>query len=385
MLKDQDIIYFSNDWDADNKTSSHHIAEQLAKHNRLLYVESSGLRAPKSSAHDIRRIGRKIGKFFKGARKVGDSVYVFSPMLIPLHRFGFIRALNQRILVSSLSSMCRQLGFKNPIVWIVIPHMVTVIGKLQEKLVVYYCVDSFSSLPNVESSAIAQYDQELTKKADIIFTPSQPLYEEKKQVNANTFLSPHGVDVEHFGKVQDANLPIPEDIARIKKPIIGFFGLIEHWVDLKLIRYIAERKPEYSLVLIGRVAQDINGLKDIPNVYFLGPRNYEELPAYAKAFDVALLPYVLNKQVYNANPIKLREYLAGGKPVVSVTSPEIEKFRDVIAIADSYEDFVFCIESSLKENSAQKIKSRIDKVIDCSWEGRFDNIAKIVHSFLENK
>jgi len=385
MLKNQNIIYFANDWNADNRTSSHHIAEQLAKYNRILYVESSGLRAPRTSLHDTKRIIRKIKNFIKGIKRINNSVFVFSPLLIPLHRFGFIRKSNQLILVSQLRLLCRRLGFKNPILWIVIPHMVSVVGKLNEKLVVYYCVDNFSSLPHVEAFAISQYDRKLTEKANIVFTPSQPLYKEKKKINANTFLSPHGVDVRHFNKAVDIDLTVPEDIARIKKPIIGFFGLIEHWVDLKLIGYIAVNKPEYSLVLIGRVAQDISYLKNIPNVYFLGPRPYEQLPAYAKAFDVALLPYVLNRQVYNANPIKLREYLAAGRAVVSVRTPDIENFRDVVSIADSYETFLASIDSSLRENSLAKIKSRMEKVADSSWENRFENISNIVVSFLQRE
>src|SRR3989338_6879874 len=173
MLYNQDIIYFSNDWDADNKTSSNHIAKQLCRFNRLLYVEASGLRAPKLSPHDIKRIFLKIIKFIRGARKVDSRVYVFPPFLLPFHRFSFVKLINKFILIYSLKKVCKKLGFKNTILWIVIPHISTVVGNLNEKLVVYYCVDDFSSLPGVKSEAIARLDKELSKKADVIFTRSE--------------------------------------------------------------------------------------------------------------------------------------------------------------------------------------------------------------------
>lgn len=385
MLCNHDIIYFSNDWHADNRTSSHHIAKQLCRFNRMLYVEASGLRVPRADPHDIKRIIRKIINFIRGARKVDSQVYVFSPFLLPFYAYSFVKLINKFILIYSLKKECKKLGFKNPILWILIPHISVVVGNLNEKLVVYYCVDDFSSLPGVKSEAIAQLDKELSKKADIIFTPSLPLYEKKKQINENTFLSPHGVDFAHFSKAVYNHLPVPEDIKAIKKPLIGFFGLIENWIDLDLVKYIAKTKPEWSIVMIGRIVKDISNFKGMPNVHFLGARPYKLLPNYAKVFDVAIIPYILNAQVYNANPIKLREYLAAGKPVVTVRSPEIEKFSDVVKISDTYDEFVCKIEIALRENSEEKIKQRIEKVKDSSWENHFEKVSNIVSSYLTKK
>ncbi len=378
MLRGQDIIYFSNEWDADNKTSSHHIAGQLGKHNRILYVEASGLRSPSLSSHDIGKIFRKIKRFVQGLRCVDDNIYVYTPFILPFHKYKIIQRLNAFLLVFFLRTKCRELNFKNPILWIIIPHMVKIIGNLNEKITVYYCVDDFSSLPGVDAGAVALFDRELSSKADIIFTPSEPLYHKKRMLNLNTFLSPHGVDLLNFSKVFDDALPVPDDIKAIKKPIIGFFGLIEKWVDLDLVRYIAQKKPEWSVVMIGRMAQEINGFSEIENVYFLGPRRYETLPLYAKLFDIAIMPYALNNQVINANPIKLREYLAMGKPVVTVRTPETEKFSDVVRISDGHGSFVRNIEEALNKDSEEDIKKRSDRVKDSSWESRVDKISSIV-------
>jgi len=385
MIQGKDIVYFSNDWDADNRTSSHHIARQIARNNRLLYVESSGLRSPNASARDVKKIFRKICKALYGIRRIDENTFVYSPMLLPFHKFKVIQWINKHMLVHSLRNICKKLKFEHPILWIIIPHMFVVAGSLNEKLRVYYCVDDFSSLPGVDPDSVAQFDTLLTKEADIIFTPSEPLYRKKKEINVNTFLSPHGVDIEHFSKALKEGLSIPDDMAVIKKPIIGFFGLIEKWIDLELIKYIARMKPEWSIVLIGRVAQDISGFSSLSNVHFLGAKPYGSLPCYAKAFNVAVIPYVLNNQVFNANPIKLREYLSMGKPVVSVRTPEVEKFADVVKISDTYDDFVSNITQALKETSEQCVKQRTEKVKDSSWDKRFERISDIVNQALEKK
>ncbi len=385
MLQGHDIFYFSNDWRADNKTSSHHIAGQLKKHNRLFYIEASGMRAPSASAHDLRRIWKKASEFLKGPQQVEDNVYVFSPLILPFHKFGAVRKINEWLLAASLSGVCRKYKVNAPILWMVSPHMSTVIGKLKEKLVVYYCVDDFSSLPGVNEGSIRSFDRDLTQKADVVFTPSLPLYEKKRALNSHVHLAPHGVDLEHFRKVFDPGLAVPEDMKQIPRPIIGFFGLIEKWVDLELIKFIAEKRKNYSVVLIGRVVQDITMFAGLPNVFFLGSRPFKVLPEYAKLFDVATMPYVLNDQVFNANPIKLREYLAMGKPTVSVTNPEILQFADVVKIANGYDDFLNKIDEALRENTPELVARRVARVQDSSWEERFKKISSIVEDQLANK
>lgn len=381
-LSGHDIVYFSNDWSADNRTSSRHIVDQLSQKNKILYVESSGLRVPSTNVHDIKRIFEKLKRFFYGPQIVRKNVYRFSPLLLPFHRYDVVQKINRILLVYSIRKVCTQLNFKRPILWVIIPHMASLIGSLNEKLVVYYCVDDFASLPGVESNIITQFDRELTKRADIVFTPSKMLYEKKIKVNKNTYLSPHGVDVKHFSKVLDDTIDIPKEISHIKKPILGFFGLIERWIDLNLIEYLAKYNENWSIIMIGRIAQPITKFKKITNVYFLGPRKYESLPNYARHFDVALIPYVLNKQVMNANPIKLREYLAMGKAIVSVRTPEIEKLADVVRISDGYESFARNVEIALNENSEKQIKKRTELVKDSSWESRFERISRIVSNYL---
>jgi len=382
MLKGQNIMYFSNDWAADNRTSSHHIVRQLAKHNKVLYVESSGLRAPKASSHDLFRLLRRLRKMFRAPRKVHENIFVISPFLLPFHKYPIVKKINQHLLIRRIKGDARKLELQDPILWIIIPHMAVVAGRLNEKMVVYYCVDDYSSFPGVDATRIAEYDAALTKKANIIFAPAETIYRKKRNVNPSTFLSPHGVDIPHFSKVFDDTLLVPEDIKEIAHPIIGYFGLIEKWIDLELIRYLSENKPEYSFVMIGRVAQDISAFKNINNVHFLGSKAYKDLPKYGRLFDATIIPYVLDYQVHNCNPIKLREYLAMGKPVISVRTPETEKFSDVIEIADSHDEFSEKIKRSLSGNDEAAVTERRTRVKDLSWENRFAEISETIEDSL---
>src|SRR5205823_13347203 len=160
---------------------------------------------------------------------------------------------------------------------------------------------------------------------DLVFVVSETLLETKRRLNANTWTSPHGVDFEHFRRAQDADLAAPDDAAGLPRPIIGYFGSLEKWIDFELIDYLAEHRPQWTFLLVGRVAVPAGRLSQRPNVRWLGRRPYESLPAYGKLFNAAIIPFRINQQTLHCNPLKLREYLAMGKPIVSVDFPEVRK------------------------------------------------------------
>jgi len=383
VLKNEQIIYVSNAWFNENKTSSHHVAEVLAKHNRVLYIEASGQRAPKASGRDIKKIFAILGKVWKNPVQVEPNIHLYSPLILPLHKYAAIRKLNNILIKFMMRRACRKVGFDNPILWIFLPHYSSIIGSVNSKFIVYYCVDEYSSQPNVNTEMIKSMEDVLLKKADVVFAVSDNLLENKRKKNPNTFLSMHGVDVEHFMKCQDEKTVIPADIADIPKPIVGFIGLIEEWIDLDLIKYLATKREDVSFVFIGRVAQDISRLESFKNVYFLGQRPYRDLPNYLKAFDVGMMPYKMNTQVINSNPKKLREYLASGKPVLSVPVREVLKYKDLVHVADNYEEYYICMNSALEDNSEERIAARIDSIQDESWDAKVDRISNIIKNSLE--
>ncbi len=373
------FLYFGNDWYAENRTSSHHIARRLARQNRLYYIECPGLRAPSGSRRDLQKIWIKLRRFLSGPQPVAENLKVWTLLQLPFHRFALIRRLNVFLVLATLRWLMWREGIRRPLTWFVIPHLASIVGRLGEQMSVYYCTDDYSAMPGVIERVVRLMDEATTRKANLVFVASETLLEPKLRLNPNTYVSPHGVDVQHFGQAQDCRLPVPVEMAGMSHPIVGFFGLIERWIDLDLIHFLAESRPCWTFVMIGRLAAPAEELQRLPNVHFLGKRAYEDLPIYGKQFDVGILPYHLNRQVIHANPLKLREYLAMGKPVVSVSTNEIDKYADVVEIAHSHEEFLGKLDVVLSRPSTPaEIQRRLDRVAAESWDARLERVLTIV-------
>jgi glycosyltransferase involved in cell wall biosynthesis len=377
------IVYFGNDWFADNRTSSHHIARWLAQRYRLYYIECPGLRAPKKSGRDFKKIFVKLWRFLRGAKTAEGRVKVRTLLQLPFHRFRFVRWLNRLLISATLHWMMWRERIKNPITWFMIPHLSSVVGRLNERLAVYYCIDDYSTLPDVDQEAVRAMDAELTRKADLVFVSAQSLLDLKLPLNPNTYFSPHGVDFHLFSQAQDNKVPVPADTAHLKHPVVGFFGLIERWIDFELIDYLARQRPEWTFLFIGRLAVPDAELPQRPNLHFIGQRAYEALPAYGKQFDVAIIPFRLTPVILHANPLKLREYLAMGKPIVSVSTPEIDKYADVVGVARSPEEFLGKLDAALGNSpSGLETQRRMDRVAAESWEARLEEVNRTVNAHL---
>ncbi len=406
MIQGHDIICFCNDW-AGDPLSKKQIVTRLAKHNRILWVNSTGNRNPTASAHDFQRAWKKLKEFGGGCRQVAENIHVFSPLVIPFHGSRAARAFNQRFYAACLRRACRKLRFRNPIVLTFVPSSADVIGSLNAKLVIYYCVDEYSQFSGTNKEAILSMERKLMERSGLVIVSADRLLESKREYNRNTFLITHGVDVEHFRKACLANTEIPADCpqpegcretARLQEPptsdaprsnghretarlwqpstsdtprsnghretarlwqpstsdtprpntpVIGFFGLIEDWVDLRLIRELAVARPTWSFVLIGEVRADASPVADLLNVHLLGRRTYGSLPGYCKAFDVAILPFTWNELTLAANPLKLREYLAAGLPVVATPLPEVRRLGKLVNLASTPAEYLETIDGLL--------------------------------------
>jgi glycosyltransferase involved in cell wall biosynthesis len=373
------ILYFGNDWSADNRTSSHHIARWLAKGHRVYYIECPGLRAPKTSGRDFKKLFAKLWRGLRGNRPAENGMQVRTLLQLPFHRFGLVRRFNRFLITANLRWMMWRAGVRAPITWFMVPHLSGVVGRLNEKLSVYYCIDDYASLPDVNRGAVCAMDEELTRKADLVFSSAESLHERKRAVNPNAHFSPHGVDVELFNRAQDEKTQVPADVAHLSGPVVGFYGLVEEWVDLELVDYLAEQRPRWTFLFIGRVAVPEAKLPRRANVHFIGQRPYESLPAYGKRFDASIIPFKRTDVILHANPLKLREYLAMGKPVVSISTPEIDKYADVVEVAHSREEYLAKLDAVLAQPpSAEETARRLARVAAESWEARIAQVFALV-------
>ncbi len=383
MAEPPTILYFGNDWAAENRTSSHHVARWLAARYRVIYVECPGLRAPKATGRDLGKLVRKLRLALAGPRLQPEGISVLTLLQVPLHRFGLVRRLNRALLLWTLRRLLRRQGIREPVTWFVVPHLAAVAGRLGDRLSVYYCIDDYASLPDVDAAAVRAMDEELTRRADLVFVASETLLAGKSRLNPQTHLAPHGVDLAHFVRAQDPALEVPADASCLPGPVIGFFGLIESWIDLGLVGWLAERRPGWTFLMIGRLAVPEAEIPRRPNLVYLGRRPYESLPAYGKVFSAALIPYRLTPQVLHANPLKLREYLAMGKPIVSVSTPEIEKFRAHVRIGRTREELLAHLDAAVESGLTRaEVEAQTALASTMTWDATLRRVQERVEAML---
>jgi glycosyltransferase involved in cell wall biosynthesis len=375
MIEGYDIVCFSGDWDGD-PLSKRHIMRRLARKNRVLWVNSMGNRKPTASARDMKRIFKKVRAFFGGCRQVEENLWVYAPLALPFYGSRFARALNRRFIAWHLRRACARLGFRNVIHWSFTPSSADL--HVGERWLLYHCVDEFSEFTGTDKRAIRALERRLMYRADAVIVSSAPLLEDKRRHNANAFLVTHGVEVEHFRRACSPATVVPEEIAGLPKPVIGFFGLIADWVDLQLIRRLAMARPQWSFVFIGKSDTDLAPLRGLENVHLLGRREYEDLPAYCKGMDVAILPFVVNTLTLAANPLKLREYLAAGLPVVATDIPEIRRLEEWVRIGRTDEEFLGALDQIVQSGRTGPQRGISLAMDHESWDEKVAELSRIV-------
>lgn len=371
------IIAFAKDWHED-PTSNHHVLRELARTRRVLWLNSVGTRAPRlSSGRDLGKIRRKLGEFAKGPVNVENDLWVFSPLVLPLPHNPVARALNARILRATIATLRWRLGLRDFDLWTFLPNVADYVGTLGERRAIYYCVDEWSMFSYLDEHETRRAETALLGKVDACFAINHALADQKRLVCAATHVSPHGVDHAQFARALDPDLPLPADVAALPRPIIGFYGTIQDWVDLELIAAVARRRPAWTFVLLGQIMVDVERLRALPNVHLLGRKPHEQLPAYCKAFDVGLIPYVISERMTYVNPIKLREYLSAGVPVVSTAVPEVVRHAELCTIASTAEEVEAAIARALEDRPAAR-QARSDAMKHETWTARVANVARIV-------
>lgn len=379
------VVYFGNDWFAENRTSSHHVSERLSRSMPVLYVDSPGLRPPSGSGRDLKRAVRKVFSALRPPIRINERMWHCTVPQLPFRRVPGVEAFNRLFSQWAVRRAMRHAGIKRRLSWFHVPHPGFLAHKLGEDMCVYYCIDDYAALPGVDEKLIFQRDQELSRAADLLFVAPPALVEPKRQLNASTVYSPHGVDADLFRQAADPATPVAEMAAALPKPVIGYFGLLHEWIDLDLIEWLARERPQWSFLLIGHAATDVSALRALPNVCLAGSQPYKTLPQWAKAFDAAIIPYRLNRFVTNNNPLKLREYLATGKPVVSVRNREISKFENHVTIADDRAGFLAGLDHAIASDSPEAAAARMHSVADLTWDARVDQVLDTVAHALEAK
>jgi glycosyltransferase involved in cell wall biosynthesis len=377
-LEGRDIVCLGfGEWDADLWTNQQHLMSRLARRNRVLFLESLGLRQPRLAGRDLRRMARRVERAAAGPRAV-DGLHVLSPLVIPIHGRPRIRTLNARLLQAQVSRAAHSLGFERPLLWSYVPQADWLVETLQPSAIVYHCVDDIAAQKGVAAAAFREAEAHFAARADLVLASAPALAERMRTLNERVFYAPNVADTDRFATALEVG-PTDPAIAALPGPRIVFTGaVVATKLDLELLEGVARARPNWSIALVGPVGAgdpltDISALERLPNVHLLGARPYLQLPEVLRGADVALVPYAINDLTRSVFPMKVYEYLAAGLPVVTTPLPALAETTGVI-VADDAPATVAAVERALTEDNRAARRARSAAVRENSWDARLEEI-----------
>ncbi|MEK6299584.1 MAG: glycosyltransferase [Acidobacteriota bacterium] len=360
--------------------------------NRVIFVNSISMGLPSLSSPDLAgKIKRKLRSYAKMVRRTEEGIIVVSPPVLPFYSSRVGRALNRWLLVAQLKLLMVAFELRDPILWIAIPTAREVAGRLGERALIYQVSDKYEANTMDHSSSsevIRTMHQDLLARADLVYYSGRKLFEEDitehPEIAYKAKLLEQAVDFEHFASATAREWDEPADIASIARPRLGYFGAIESWlIDQELIRYVSSKRPEWQWVMLGLKAARL-GVEELPNFHHLGSKPYADMPRYGASFDVCVLPWVTdNEFVSYGSAIKVREYLATGKPVVITPLYEYERLDGILRVSRGYDDFIAKVEDALKNDSADKREARQQAVKEATWDARAEEVSEALLALVE--
>jgi glycosyltransferase involved in cell wall biosynthesis len=388
------ICFGGEDWWYHHPHSKNHLMRRFARAgNKVIFINSISMGLPSLSNKDLLpRIRRKLGSYAKLARTTDEGITVVSPAALPFFGSRASRAANRRLIAAQIKLLARRRGLTKPILWIAIPTAAEMIGEFDESLVVYHVSDKYdANLMDhaTDPATIRRLHERAVERADLIFYSGRKLLDEATSGRERSHLLEQAVDFDHWSRVaaQGADaLSVAPEIERIPRPRLGYFGAIEPWlVDQELIKRAAVERPAWQWVFVGNKSRGME-IESLPNTHFLPAVAYDELPRYAAGFDVCVLPWETERAFTSyGSAIKVREYLATGKPVVISPLPEYEPMRDVLRIARSREDFFRLIEDALDDTDEDAALLRQSAVKAGTWDARAGWVSGLIEEALAKR
>lgn len=313
------------------------------------------------------------------------NVWMARPHLPP----HFSHAEGEAAQARLLDELLEQFNLRSYVSWYYTPMALGFTAHLQPHLIVYDCMDELSLFRDAPRELLTR-ERELFRRADLVFTGGQSLYNAKRTQHPRVYAFPSSVDKQHFALARRAVVE-PTDQAPIPHPRLGFFGVIDERMDLDLVAAVAEARPDWHLVMLGPLAKiDAAILPQRANIHYLGSKTYPELPNYLAGWDVALLPFARNESTRFISPTKTPEYLAGGKPVVSTRITDVvEPYGNLglVQIADTPEDFIRASEYALtRQAKDSQWLARVDHFLArLSWDATWEQMAQRIEEALQAK
>lgn len=285
------------------------------------------------------------------------------------HDGNFIDAERRRVLQHRLAGEFAG-AYDDAILWFNDPMAVTAYaGELGERMIVYDCMDELTQFQGAPP-ALHQREHELTRRADLIFCGGRKMRDKRLPFNSNTHFYGTGVDCGHFGRVLTKELEVDSEIAALRGPVLGYFGVVDERIDYPLLAALADAHSDWSIAMVGPIAKvDHAALPRRHNLHWLGGRPYQQLPAMTKGFDVCLMPFALNAATEFINPTKALEYMAAGRPVVSTALDEVRtNFSSISRVARTHAEFIKMCRREVDSPTKSRIRGGLKLAAENTWE-----------------
>ena len=379
------IIHFSGDdyWLSNPHSRFHIIKAFNQKNYRVLWINPLGIRFPSLKKKNFfNRVVRKISSLIKLLRKVNNNFFVCTPLSIPIFHDNNLQNINLFFWKIQIAVIMFFLRVRKPLLFFSSPIYGNLLEEINYDKSIYYYSDMYTTyreLKGKNKEYVEKLDETLFINSDIILCASKMIYETlKSKSTKELFYLPHQVSFQLFQKASKES-SIPFDLQQIKKPVIGYYGTLTDSNDWDIIEYCAKLRPQYNFVFVGRKEIKLDKLEAFNNVFFLGKKDYNEIPLYAACFDVCIMFWIRREWIKNSSPLKLKEYLSAGKPVVSTYIEELDThYKDVVYISETKEDFLKNIDLSLKSDNSLRIAKGIDMVKNDSWQNAVKKIEDLL-------
>ncbi len=386
-LTNRDIVCVGfADWDTELWTNQHHLMARLARDNRVLFIESLGLRRPQLAGRDLSRIWRRLRRGFAPPRAI-DGLHVISPLVLPLHGSRLARAVNARLLPALVRRAARRLGMRRPILWAYVPQAEVLLDALDPSLVIYHCVDDIAAHERIDTASFRAAEARFAARADLVLASAPTLSTRLRTISHNVLDAPNVADTELFASALLPSPPAPIDpaIAALPAPRIVFTGAISAVkLDVALLVELARLRPSWSFALVGPVGlgdprTNTSALSAEPNIHLLGSRSYEQLPSVLRGANAGLIPYARNELTESIFPMKVYEYLSAGLAVIATPLPALAEVADVASAPDAA-GLAALLDEALATDSDERRTERSTAAASNSWEQRLEEIAAAIES-----
>jgi uncharacterized SAM-binding protein YcdF (DUF218 family)/glycosyltransferase involved in cell wall biosynthesis len=378
------IIISSVDWST-HWQMHHQLATSLIEAgHRVLFIENTGVRSPQIK--DYGRIWERISnwrKSTKGFREIRSNLFVYSPLFIPFPYSKIAKFINRFLLSNSIQKWLRAADFYETILITFLPTPLTLafIEDIQPVLTIYYCANDMAG-SSPATRFLRTYEDQLFASADLVFVISSAIKDRAVKFSKKVYYFPPGVDYSKFEAERLTHKNELPDMKALKTPIIGYVGALSGVLDQDLLCEMAKQMPQASIVIVGPKHTNTSRMESMENIYLLGEKPHDLMPAYINSFDVSLIPYIKTEFTDSVYSCKLNEYLSMGVPVVTTNLREFRHFKeqygDVLKIGEDNNSFIDSVSQYIKESSVEERNRRIEVAKLNSWDSRFNGIVKLI-------